>query len=266
LALGLAYPFHDVFYVKGGMGQLIQDIVKDVELKAKEEVKNIIKENNGWILETNKNSYQSKNVILNSTIYQSSNLFKNKHIQNYYNSFAFNDQSAFVIYLTIDIQDDLLEHYQFIFDNKLPNCISNSFFVSFSKKEDTILSKKGYSVTISTHTKANYWKKLSPNEYQVQKEKTTQYIMEQFLQYFQSIKPHTIIHKFSATSFTFNRYINRYNCGGNIISLQNIKNIPSCNTPFKGLYNVGDTIFAGQGWPGVAIGVEVLQRQLDECS
>ena len=32
----------------------------------------------------------------------------------------------------------------------------------------------------------------------------------------------------------------------------------SCRTPFKGLFNVGDTIFAGQGWPGIAIGVDVL--------
>ena len=38
--------------------------------------------------------------------------------------------------------------------------------------------------------------------------------------------------------------------------------LPSCNTPFAGLYNIGDTVFAGQGWPGVAIGVDVLNKML----
>lgn len=39
--------------------------------------------------------------------------------------------------------------------------------------------------------------------------------------------------------------------------------MPSCNTPFENLYNVGDTVFAGQGWPGVALGVDVLQKELN---
>jgi phytoene dehydrogenase-like protein len=266
LALGLSYPFHDVFYVNGGMSDLIKEIVKNVEVKAKEEVQNILKDGKDWIVETNKDTYKSKKVILNSTIYQSGNFFKDEKIQNYYNSFAFNDQSAFVIYLTLDSKEDLLEHYQFIYEKRLPNCISNSFFVSFSKKEDEKLSKNGYSVTISTHTKAHYWTKLSKEQYEIQKEKTMNNIIDKFLQYFQSIKKEQISQKFSATSFTFNRYINRYNCGGNVISIKNIKNIPSCDTPFDGLFNVGDTIFAGQGWPGVSMGVEILQRQLHECS
>ena len=60
----------------------------------------------------------------------------------------------------------------------------------------------------------------------------------------------------------FKRYINRSNCGGKAITLNNILQTPSCTTPFKGLYNVGDTIFAGQGWPGIALGVKVLNREL----
>lgn len=266
LALGLSYPFHDVFYVNGGMGELIKDIIKDVEVKANEEVQKVLKDADKWIIETTKNTYKSKNVILNSTIYQSGNLFEDNKIKKYYDSFKFNDQSAFVIYLTIDSKESFLEHYQFINEKKLPNCISNSFFVSFSKKEDKLLSKNGYSVTLSTHTKANYWKMLSATQYEIQKHKTMDFILAKFLQYFENIQETQVLHKFCATSFTFNRYINRYNCGGNIMSLKNIKNIPSCNTPFQGLYNVGDTIFAGQGWPGVSLGVKALQRQLDECS
>jgi len=261
LALGLSYPFHDVFYVNKGMGSLIEEIVKDVEVKKNEEIKKIIQDSNEYIIQSSKNEYRTKKLILNSSIYQSANLFENKDIQNYYNSFSFSDQSAFVVYLTLDKKYDFLEHYQFIYNESLPNCISNSFFVSFSKQDDETLSKNGTSVTISTHTKANFWKYLV--DYDKTKEETTQFIINKFLEYFTDLKKENISKRYSATAFTFNRYINRYNCGGKAIGFKNITQLPSCNTPFKGLYNVGDTVFAGQGWPGVAIGVDVLNKELN---
>ena len=264
MALGLSYPFHDVFYTYGGMGSLIEDVTKDIEVKRNEEILKIIKEKDGFIVQSSLNEYKTKQLVLNSSIYQSAQLFEDKDIQNYYNSFSFSDQSAFVVYLTLDKKYDFLEHYQFIYDESLPNCISNSFFVSFSKPDDEILSKKGTSVTISTHTKANFWKVL--DDYKKTKKETQEFIIDKFLEYFSELKEENIIKKFSATSFTFNRYINRYNCGGKAIGFKNITELPSCNTPFKGLYNVGDTVFAGQGWPGVALGVDLLNKELNAKS
>jgi phytoene dehydrogenase-like protein len=266
LALGLSYPFHDVFYVNGGMSSLIEDIVKNIEVHKKEEIKKIKKDGKNWIIESNKSEYKTKQIILNSSIYQSSELFEDQNIKRYYDSFSLSDQSAFVVYMTIESDEDFLEHYQFILDEVLPNCISNSFFVSFSKKGDNKLSKHGYSVTISTHTKAYFWRYLAHKKYDLEKEKTMQFIKNKFLEYFSTVKKENIKKCFCATSFTFNRYINRYNCGGKAIGFKNITELPSTNTPFEGLYNVGDTVFAGQGWPGIALGVDVLQRQLNEIS
>lgn len=266
LALGLSYPFHKVFYVNGGMGSLIADILQDIEVHKKEEIQNILRDGKQWIVESAKESYKTKQLILNSSIYQSSLLFKDEKIKSYYDSFDFSDQSAFVVYMNVASDEEFLEHYQFIYEELLPNCISNSFFVSFSKKGDEKLSKNGYSITISTHTKALFWKNLPKESYEKNKEDTMNFIIEKFLEYFTAVKVENIINCFSATSFTFNRYINRYNCGGRGISFKNITTLPSCNTPFQGLYNIGDTVFSGQGWPGVAIGVEVLQRQLNGSS
>jgi phytoene dehydrogenase-like protein len=263
LALGLSYPFHEVFYVNGGMGSLIEDIVKNIEVNNKSEITKIIRDNRSWIIETKDNQYRSKNVILNSSIYNCANLFEDKAIQKYYNSFEFSDQSAFVVYLTVDSQSDFIEHYQIILENSIPNCISSSFFISFSKKDDQKMSQNGYSVTISTHSKSIFWKNLSKPDYELEKLRTQEYIVSNFLEYFDMINKNEIIDKFSATSKTYNRYINRYNCGGKAISLENVSQLPSCTTPFNGLYNVGDTIFAGQGWPGVALGVDVLNKELN---
>jgi phytoene dehydrogenase-like protein len=267
LALGLSYPFHDVFYANGGMGNLIDIILKDVEVLKKHRIEKILKTTDGYILKSNKEEYFSKNVVLNSTIYNSGELFSDESIKRYYDGFNFSDQSAFVVYLTIDVKNlkkEFLHHYQIILSNTLPNAISKSFFISFSDIDDKKLSKNNtLSVTISTHTKANFWKYMPPKAYDIQKNKTQEFIIGAFLEYFSEIKKEDIKNSFSATSFTFNRYINRYNCGGGVVNFKNILNLPSTNTPFKGLYNIGDTIFSGQGWPGVAIGVDILNRQLN---
>lgn len=264
LALGLAYPFHDVFYVNGGMGSLFDGILKDIDLHRKEEILKIKKEQNIYRLITNKNEYLSKKVVLNTAIYNSASLFEDEEIKKYYDSFSFSDQSAFVLYLTLDSKEEFLHHYQIILENTIPNSFSNSFFISISSKNDEKMSNHGYSLTISTHTKASFWKNISQEEYEKQKKITEDFILNHFLDNFTMIKKENILNYFSATSQTFKRYINRYNCGGRAITLKNILQTPSCTTPFKGLFNVGDTVFAGQGWPGIALGVEVLNKELNE--
>ena len=263
LALGLAYPFHDVFYVNGGMGSIFDELLKDIETHNKEEVKSITKQNDVYLLKTRKAEYRAKNVILNSTVYDSSKLFEDEKIKSYYNKFSFNDQSAFVIHMTINKKEDLLHHYQIILENEIPNAISNSYFVSLSSSEDKKMSENGINITISTHTKARFWSNLNKDEYKRQKFITEEFIINSFLENFDNISKEDIQISFSGTAKTFNRFINRNNCGGKAITLKTLLQVPSCRTPFEGLYNVGDTIFAGQGWPGVALGVNILKEELD---
>lgn len=264
MALGLAYPFHDVFYVNEGMGAIFDDILKDVNVHNKEEVLKIQKEQSGYKIHTNKDVYSASKVILNSTVFDSSKFFEDEKIKEYYDSYKFSDQSAFVVYMKLNISPELLHHYQIILKDKIPNAISNAFFVSISDINDKRLSKDGLSITISTHTKANLWKDLSKDEYEKQKQITQDFILQQFLKTFDMIEKENIKTIFSATSQTFNSYISRTNCGGSRISLKTLINFPSCNTPFEGLYNVGDTVFAGQGWPGVSLGVDVLNKEINE--
>ncbi|APW64603.1 carotene isomerase [Poseidonibacter parvus] len=267
LALGLSYPFHDVFYANGGMGAIFDGLLKDIDVHSKEEILNIKKEKDFFRIISNKNEYKSKKVILNSTAYDSSILFDDEQIKKYYNSFSFSDQSAFVIYMSLkkeNIKEELLHHYQIILDENIPNSISNSFFISISSLDDKKMSSDSYSITISTHTKALYWKNLLQEDYEKQKTLTQEFIVNEFLKNFTSIKKEDIKNCVSATSKTFKRYINRYNCGGKAITIKNILQTPSCNTPFENLHNVGDTIFAGQGWPGIALGVEILNKELND--
>jgi len=263
LAIGLSYPFHDVFYVNNGMGSLFEGILKDINTHRKEEILKIYKEKDLYRVVSNKDEYLSKKIILNTSIYNTSVLFDDQKIKKYYDSFSFSDQSAFVINLTLDSKEEFLHHYQIILNKNIPNTISNSFFISFSSMKDNLLSKNGYSITISTHTKATLWKDISKDEYKKQKEITQNFIINKFLENFKIIEKKDIIDIHSATATTFKKYINRYNCGGKAITIKNIFQTPSCTTPFKGLYNIGDTVFAGQGWPGVALGVNILDKELN---
>lgn len=72
MSLGLAYPFHKVFYVNGGMGKLIEDLLKDVKVNKNEQVISIQKNEKQYLLKTTKDEYLCNKVVLNSTIFDSS--------------------------------------------------------------------------------------------------------------------------------------------------------------------------------------------------
>lgn len=261
-AIALSYPFHKIFYANGGMGKLFDDMLKDINVKKNEEIMQIKKENNFYRLISSKDEYLTSKLVLNMPVFECKNLFLDEDLQNYYKKFEFYDQSAFVIYLKIDSKKEFLNHYQIILKESIPNAVSKSFFVSFSHKDDEKLSKDGYSVTISCHTKALFWNELSKEEYEKNKEFTKNFILDELLKNIPDIKKEDIKIEFCATSKTFKRYINRFNCGATPLNLKNIFKIPSSLTPFKNLYNIGDSVFAGQGWPGVALGVKVLNSNL----
>ncbi|MFW3427418.1 phytoene desaturase family protein [Aliarcobacter butzleri] len=261
-AIALSYPFHKIFYANGGMGKLFDDMLKDINVKKNEQIIQIKKENNFYRLISSKDEYLTSKLVLNMPVFECKNLFLDKDLQSYYKKFEFYDQSAFVIYLKIDSKKEFLNHYQIILKDNIPNAVSKSFFVSFSQKDDEKLSKNGYSVTISCHTKALFWNKLSKEEYEKNKEFTKNFILDELLKNIPDIKKEDIKIEFCATSKTFKRYINRFNCGATPLNLKNIFKIPSSLTPFKNLYNIGDSVFAGQGWPGVALGVKVLNSNL----
>ena len=261
-AIALSYPFHKIFYANGGMGKLFDDMLKDINVKKNEQIMQIKKENNFYRLISSKDEYLTSKLILNMPVFECKNLFLDKDLQSYYKKFEFYDQSAFVIYLKIDSKKEFLNHYQIILKDNIPNAVSKSFFVSFSHKDDEKLSKNGYSVTISCHTKALFWNELSKEEYEKNKEFTKNFILDELLKNIPDIKKEDIKIEFCATSKTFKRYINRFNCGATPLNLKNIFKIPSSLTPFKNLYNIGDSVFAGQGWPGVALGVKVLNSNL----
>jgi len=264
-ALALGYTFNENHYAVGGLGAIFDGLTKNIEHLYKNcEIKAIQRFSTHFELHTTKGDYKVQKLILNSTVYDSAKLFKNREIQNYYKKYENlnNNQSSFMLYMTIKSDKKFAHHYQIIKDEIFTHTLSKALFVSFSDRSDTSLAPKGYySVTASIHTDTRFWQEKE--SYKVKKN-ILKDILVKTIQKTLDIQDDEIVHSFSGTPQTFLRYINRAQLGGNPITMKNfLPFLPSNDTPIKNLYNVGDSVYAAQGWPGVMLGVKNLKRLLN---
>jgi phytoene dehydrogenase-like protein len=264
-ALSLGYTFNENHYVVGGFGELFKDMTQNIkDVHTNSEIKRIEKKKDYFKLHTQTDTYKAQKVILNSTVYDSAKLFEDIKAQDYYKSYEKldNHQSSFMLYMTIKSDKSFEHHYQLIEEKIYPNTLSSALFVSFSDKSDNTLAPEGhYSITASIHTDTRFWK--DAQNYKKQKEELKALLLATIIKEL-PIEESEIVQSFTATPNTFSNFINRSQLGGNAITMKNfLPFLPSNDTKIKGLYNVGDTVYAAQGWPGVMLGVKNLQRLLD---
>lgn len=263
-ALSLGYTFNETHYVIGGMGKLFDGMTASMkQVRRKTQITTIESLDEHFVLHTNNECIEAKNIILNSTIYQSGKLFRNEKIKNYYKRYEKlnNYQSSFMLYMTIKSNKKFEHHYQLIEDKVFPHTLSNALFVSFSDESDNVISPQGYySVTASIHTDLRWWENKA--DYRQKKEELGGILLKSVCDIL-DIKKEEIVHHMAATPKTFQRYINRSQLGGNAITMKNfLPKLPGNDTPIDGIYHVGDTVYAAQGWPGVMLGVDNLRRLL----
>lgn len=264
-ALSLGYTFNDNHYAVGGLGAVFDGLTKDIKhLYKNSEIKEIKRLGTHFELHTDKSVYEAKKVILNSTVYDSATLFNDMEVKSYYKKYEKlnNYQSSFMLYMTIKSEKKFEHHYQVIQDELFPNSLSKALFVSFSDEKDNTLVAEGYySITISMHTDLRFWE--NKTTYKAQKKELEDILLKTVLTSL-DIEADEIVDSFSATPKTFKHYINRNQLGGNAITMKNfLPFLPSNDAPIKDVYNVGDSVYAAQGWPGVMLGVKNLKRLLD---
>jgi len=267
-ALALGYTFDANHYPLGGMGSVCETLVSKVDdVRLSNAITSVEISQEGFRLTTVQEKIVVKNIIMGTSHFESSQWFKNDNIKKYYNRYRNlnNYQSAFVLYMSIPNQSGLAHHYQLISNNIIPHTLSKSLFVSVSDPNDKELSPNNtLSITASIHTDTRTWIGISDAEYRQRKEWLSR-LIEEWICDTLSINKDTVIQSFAATPKTFGRYLNRTQLGGIPMSRSNLlPRLPSNNTPIKGLYQVGDTSFAAQGWPGVVMGSFNLMRLLDE--
>lgn len=266
-ALSLGYTFNETHYPIGGMGTVCTSLISKVtDIRTQCEVTSITKEKNIYLLSTSQGLIMCKNLIMGTSHYESAQWFSDINIQKYYQKYEKlnNHQSAFVLYMTIKTPKSYNHHYQLIGERIVPHTLSKSLFVSFSDPQDTLIAPAGfYRITASIHTDTRFWTDLSKPQYKDQK-KELQNLLQQWICDKLGVQNEEIVECFAATPRTFGRYINRTQLGGNALTLSNfLPRIAANDTPIKGLYQVGDTAYAAQGWPGVVMGAFNCMRMID---
>lgn len=264
-ALSLGYTFNETHYVKGGFGKLFDAMTGSMkQVRRRTEITHIESKDDYFILHTKRDKIEAKNVILNSTVYDSGRLFEKESVKNYYKKYEKlnNYQSSFMLYMTIKSNKKYEHHYQLIQDKPYPHTLSNALFVSFSDQNDNTFAKEGhYSITASIHTDLRWWDNV--RTYSMRKKELEGILLKSLCDILE-IEEDEIVHYTAATPRTFKHYINRSQLGGNAITMKNfLPKLPGNDTSIKGLYHVGDTVYAAQGWPGVMLGVDNLRRLLN---
>lgn len=263
-ALSLGYTFNETHYVSGGFGALFDQMTENMkDVRRNTEIHKIERHIDHFTLHTKDKTIKARKVILNSTVYDSAKLFDDGMVKKYYKKYETlnNHQSSFMLYMTIKSTKPYEHHYQLIQDKIYTHSISNAVFVSFSDAADNVFCGKGhYSITASIHTDSRWWN--DKGTYKDQKEKLKSQMLKSICDIL-DINEIQIVHLFAATPRSFKRYINRSQLGGNAITMKNfLPKLPSNDIPIKGLYHVGDTVYAAQGWPGVMLGVDNLKGLL----
>lgn len=265
-ALALAYTFNDNYYALGGFSRVFDGMCENMsDVFRKKPITKIIKHHGMYQLYTHERVYEAKNVILNTTMYDTPKLFEDEEITRFYKKYEKldNHQSSFMLYATIKTDKKLHHHYQLIQKEIINKTLSKALFVSFSDQEDNEIAPEGYySMSASIHTDTRFWD-ADKEVYSRQKEQLQAILLEIIMRSFE-FNADEVIKYFSATPKTFARYIGRSQLGGNAMSMKNLLPLlPSNDTPFEGLYHVGDSVYAAQGWPGVMFGVKNLTKLLD---
>lgn len=263
-ALALGYTFNATHYVPGGMGTLFDQITAQMhDVRRATTIEKVVRVGGHYQLHTRDETIEARNIILNTTVYDTPALFEDRDVKRFYGRYGHldNHQSSFMLYMTIKSDARFEHHYQIIEEQVFPHTLSKALFVSFSDVDDDEIVPKGhYSITASIHTDSRWWE--DRQVYKEQKKRVADLLKATICARL-DISESQIVHVDSATPRTFGRYIRRTQLGGNAITMKNLfPRLPGNDTPFRGLYHVGDTVYAAQGWPGVMMGVKNLTKLL----
>lgn len=166
---------------------------------------------------------------------------------------------AFVMGIAVKdtFPSDLTLHHQIHLDQPMPHTGAESVFVSLSAPGDTARAPEGYRVlNISCHTETDVWFGKS-EDYERAKAGAGEAVLDVLEASLPGFRRKDIQVQFEGTPVTWQNWVHRYRgrVGGIPQSMKrSLLDWPPMRTPFKGWYLTGDTVYPGQGIPGVTLG------------
>jgi len=284
-APALSYTNTSNYYIAGGMIGLAEQLVAyigrnggDVRLGAP--VTRLQQTaDHLWLVQTDRlGAVRTRNVVSNLPLWNLPGLATDDQPKRFLQqkSDALKDYwGAFTMSLAIrdTLPNGLPLHHQIILPEgeSLPETGSLSVFVSLSDPSDRRRTPEGIrAVAISTHaTKPSSWFGLAKADYRARKQLVRDAIISQLTETLPGFDPKGIVYELTSSPYTWQDWILRHEgtVGGIPQSMKRpIYKWQGALTPFLGLYLCGDTVYPGQGIPGVALGgiiaaERVMQRE-----
>lgn len=278
-APAVTYTNYTNYYVPGGLIEMVNSLTTNFKsnggkLQIKEKVTSIVRNNDIIEVSTNKEkSYRCHSFIANIPVWNMSDITQGE-MKSYFQkeSAKYEDAwGAFTMGIVTDdpFSDDMTLHHQIHIDDrdKINGLSSNSIFVSFSARGDRsrVKGEDERVLNISTHADPNYWFSLN-GSYDSQKDFVQDQIIQLLHEKLPLFKEAKVKLAFSSTPVTWSNWVYRKKgrVGGIPQSMsRSLLDWTPNKTPFPGIYLCGDTVFPGQGIPGVTLsGINVYLRVL----
>jgi len=279
-APAITYTNSTNYYVPGGLIEMvhtIRDFITERSgvVKTKEPVVSIDKTKTDFSVTTHRKngkqtSYSGRCVISNLPVWNMGEITHGA-IQHYFTQEAKQYQKAWGAYTMgvafVDKLDPAIPlHHQIHLtqEDHTEGLYSGSIFVSLSHPDDSKRSPGGMrTMNISTHVVPEWWFSLN-GRYDELKENVRKKILQIVVRSIPGLHTEDIDVAFASTPVTWSNWVYRRKGRVGGIPQQMDRSLldwtPNA-TPFDGLYMVGDTVFPGQGIPGVTLsGINVYYR------
>ena len=278
-APAVTYTNYTNYYVPGGLIEMVNSLTSNLEsnggtLKVKQKVISIERSKDCIEVSTNREKrYHSRCFISNIPVWNMVDITQG-NMRSYFNNESSKYEEAWGAFTMGIVTDDpfpeeMTLHHQIHIDEeeKIKGLSSNSIFVSFSEKGDKnrIKNDSERVLNISTHADSNYWFTLN-GTYDDQKEAVQKQIIQLLRKKLPVFDNAKIKLAFSSTPVTWSNWVYRKKgrVGGIPQSMsRSLLDWTPNRTPFPGIFLCGDTVFPGQGIPGVTLsGINVYLRVL----
>jgi len=275
-AAGLTYTNYSNFYVPGGLINMVHVIRDFIEerggtIQTKSKVRHIAQTPDGYRVFVKGHSFEAKAVISNIPVWNMEDITSGGLHDYFRNSAREYEQAWGAFTMGVAVEDHFPEgyplHHQIHIPagKDLPLVSSDSVFVSMSQRNDNKRAPEGQRVlNISTHTKPEQWFLDDKDKYERQREALGSSIIDHLHAHWPGFSKQHLLKQFTATPVTWENWVYRKKgrVGGIPQSMtRSLLDWMPAETPFEGLFLCGDTVYPGQGIPGVTLsGINAFKR------
>jgi C-3',4' desaturase CrtD len=281
-APALCYTQSPNYYVPGGMWKLAQQLVgylahRQGQVQLRQQVVAIAPRQGHWQLHTRgvggrHQVLQARRILSSLPIWNLPSLLPEAH-RGWAAALAASEPHYWAAYtLGLVVEDklpaDLALHHQLILAEPLPHTGSHTLFASLSMRGDLERAPEGQRViALSTHTRAADWQGLDPATYQARKTELCNAILQALRSTLPGLAEACVVQQTASSPLSWEKWTYRHQ--GTVGGLpqrmdRSLLAWQGCTTPLPGLYLCGDTVYPGQGIPGVVLGGIIAARRILE--